>query len=119
MYYTFIFRFHCYNGTRQSETVPPGAQLADDELFARPPDARTPKGWLVDLVNRFGSLNGFQLLLDRFTTGPNLSVPVIAALIRPFGLCYEVLTAHTVNKYFMPIVVSQIKYLLEALKYFH
>ena len=41
----FYFRFHCYNGTRQSDTVPAGtqSQLADDELFARPPDARTPR----------------------------------------------------------------------------
>ncbi|CAB1346500.1 unnamed protein product, partial [Coregonus sp. 'balchen'] len=36
-------KFHIYNGTRPSETVPAGAQLADDELFARPPDPRSPK----------------------------------------------------------------------------
>ena len=59
------------------------------------------------MVNQFGKLDGFQKLLDRFTKGPNLSVPVIAALIRPFGLCYEVLTPHTVEKYFMPVVVSR------------
>ena len=40
------------------------------------------QGWLVDLVNKFGQADGFQLLLDRFTKGPSLSVPVIAALIR-------------------------------------
>ena len=57
------------------------------------------------MVNRFGMLDGFQILLDRFSSGANLSVPVIAAIIRPFGLCYEVLTTHTVQKYFMPIVV--------------
>ena len=66
------------------------------------------QGWLVDLVNKYGKLGGFQLLLDRFTVGPNLSVPVIAALIRPFGLCYEVLTPHVVLQFFMPIVVSQL-----------
>lgn len=36
-------KFHIYNGTRPSETVPAGAQLADDELSARPPDPRSPK----------------------------------------------------------------------------
>lgn len=36
-------KFHIYNGTRPSETVPAGAQLADDELYARPPDPRSPK----------------------------------------------------------------------------
>jgi len=69
------------------------------------------QGWLVDLVNRFGQLNGFHIFLDRFTKGPALSVPVIAALIRPFGLCYEVLTSHTVQKYFMPIVEIVPKFL--------
>ena len=61
-------------------------------------------------MNKFGSLNGFQILLERFTAGGSLSVPVIAALIRPFGFCYEVLTPHTVQKYFMPIVVSYCTY---------
>ena len=53
---SFCLRFHCYNGTRQSESVPPGSQLADDDLFARPPDARTPK------VNHFTE---YILLLQR------------------------------------------------------
>ena len=56
-------------------------------------------------------LDGFQILLDRFSSGANLSVPVIAAIIRPFGLCYEVLTPHTVQKYFMPIVVRFLVFL--------
>ena len=55
---------------------------------------------------RFGSLNGFEILLSRFQSGRNLTVPVIYALIRPFGLCYELLTVHTIVKYLMPIVVS-------------
>ncbi|NXU70492.1 USP9X hydrolase, partial [Oreotrochilus melanogaster] len=36
-------KFHLYNGTRPSETVPAGVQLAEDELYARPPDPRSPK----------------------------------------------------------------------------
>ena len=56
-------------------------------------------------------LDGFQILLDRFSSGANLSVPVIAAIIRPFGLCYEVLTPHTVQKYFIPIVVRFLVFL--------
>ncbi|XP_034042039.1 ubiquitin specific peptidase 9 [Thalassophryne amazonica] len=97
-------KFHIYNGTRPSETVPAGAQLADDELFARPPDPRSPKGWLVDLINKFGTLNGFQMLHDRFMSGQALNVQIIAALIKPFGQCYEFLTLHTVKKYFLPVI---------------
>ncbi|XP_067668544.1 ubiquitin carboxyl-terminal hydrolase 9X-like [Haliotis asinina] len=97
-------KFHTYNGTRPSESVPAGTQPSEESLFARPPDPRTPRGWLVDLVNKFGGLEGFQILLDRFIKAPALSVPIIAALIKPFGQCAEVLTPHTVQKYFMPIV---------------
>ncbi|KAI5107099.1 putative ubiquitin carboxyl-terminal hydrolase FAF-X isoform X3 [Silurus meridionalis] len=97
-------KFHIYNGTRPSETVPAGVQLAEDELFARPPDPRSPKGWLVDLVNKFGTLNGFQILHDRFMSGQALNVQIIAALIKPFGQCYEFLTLHTVKKYFLPVI---------------
>ncbi|KAK7882341.1 hypothetical protein WMY93_028515 [Mugilogobius chulae] len=97
-------KFHIYNGTRPSESVPAGAQLADDELYARPPDPRSPKGWLVDLINKFGALNGFQILHDRFMSGQALNVQIIAALIKPFGQCYEFLTLHTVKKYFLPVI---------------
>ncbi|XP_052462288.1 probable ubiquitin carboxyl-terminal hydrolase FAF-X isoform X8 [Carassius gibelio] len=97
-------KFHIYNGTRPSESVPAGVQLAEDELFARPPDPRSPKGWLVDLINKFGTLNGFQILHDRFMSGQALNVQIIAALIKPFGQCYEFLTLHTVKKYFLPII---------------
>ena len=38
-----LFRFHTYNGTRQSESVPAGATVPDDALYARPPDPRTPR----------------------------------------------------------------------------
>ncbi|XP_039510750.1 probable ubiquitin carboxyl-terminal hydrolase FAF-X isoform X2 [Pimephales promelas] len=97
-------KFHIYNGTRPSESVPAGAQLADDELFARPPDPRSPKGWLVDLINKFGTLNGFQILHDRFMSAQALNVQIIAALIKPFGQCYEFLTLHTVKKFFWPVI---------------
>lgn len=97
-------KFHTFNGTRSSETVQQGSQIPDYELYARPPDPRNPRGWLVDLINLFGKLGGFQILLERFQSGKNLSVPVICALLRPFGFCYEMLTVSTIEKYFMPIV---------------
>lgn len=77
-------KFHSFNSSRQSETVGPTSTLTEEELFARPStDPRNPRGWLVDLINRFGELGGFQLLLDRFQTGKNLSVSVVFALLRP------------------------------------
>lgn len=40
------------------------------------------QGWLVDLINTFGTLNGFQILHDRFITGSALTIQTIAALIK-------------------------------------
>lgn len=55
-------KFHLYNGTRPSETVPAGVQLAEDELYARPPDPRSPK------VSAFSALNiEIRILLPTVT----------------------------------------------------
>ncbi|EHB14576.1 Putative ubiquitin carboxyl-terminal hydrolase FAF-X [Heterocephalus glaber] len=44
------------------------------------------------------------ILHDRFINGSALNVQIIAALIKPFGQCYEFLTLHIVKKYFLPII---------------
>lgn len=54
-------KFHIYNGTRPSETVPAGAQLTDDELFARPPDPRSPKVKRAADRKRFGFIYRLRL----------------------------------------------------------
>lgn len=36
----------------------------------------------MDLINKFGTLNGFQILHDRFMSGQALNVQIIAALIK-------------------------------------
>ncbi|KAK7070589.1 putative ubiquitin carboxyl-terminal hydrolase FAF-X [Halocaridina rubra] len=96
-------KFHTFNGARPAESLSQG-NLSESEIYARSPDPRNPRGWLVDLINAFGKHGGFQILLERFQSGKNLSVPVICALLRPFGLCYEMLTTQTIEKYFMTIV---------------
>ena len=40
------------------------------------------QGWLQDMINLFGNLGGFALLQERIVEGENLTVPLIAALIR-------------------------------------
>ena len=39
----------------------------------------------MDLVNKFGILGGFTILQERVCGGDNLSVPLLAALLR-FGM---------------------------------
>ena len=74
------------------------------EPHAQCVDPRNPKGWLVDLLNRFGFYGGFDRLLQRFCDTNGLTVPLIHALVRPFGQCHALLTQRTLNTYLMPIV---------------
>lgn len=44
--------------------MPPGSDIPDEQLYARPPpDSRSPRGWLVDLINRLiNDINNFYFL---------------------------------------------------------
>lgn len=64
------------------------------------------QGWLVDFLNRFGDLGGFEKIFTRILSSETkLTVPVVVALLKPWGLCYEYLTQSTIKKYFTPIIV--------------
>lgn len=44
--------------------------LEEHTTYAKsPPEPRSPRGWLVDLLNRFGQFGGFDNLLARFNAG--------------------------------------------------
>ncbi|UJR08730.1 hypothetical protein I4U23_012987 [Adineta vaga] len=63
------------------------------------------RGWLVDFINKFGDLGGFDKLLARFISSETkLTVPLVVALLKPWGLCYDYLTQATIKKYFEPII---------------
>lgn len=76
-------KFHTHNASRTPELyknestsnrvqASPWGELDESQIFACcPPDSRNPKGWLVDLINRFGQKNGFENLLKRFNVGIN------------------------------------------------
>ncbi|XP_068629076.1 probable ubiquitin carboxyl-terminal hydrolase FAF isoform X3 [Battus philenor] len=65
-------KFHTFNASRTSEgllvTQPNTGQgsVQEPEIFARSQDHRTPRGWLVHLINVFGQTGGFIKLRDRF-----------------------------------------------------
>ncbi|KAM6149271.1 ubiquitin carboxyl-terminal hydrolase 9X-like [Rhynchocyon petersi] len=107
-------KFHIYNDTHPGESLSSYTQFHEEEVYGHSSDPQSPKGWLVDLINKFGLLNGFQILHDRFINGSALNIQVIAALIKPFGQCYEFLSLHTVQKYFIP-VVEVVPQILEAI----
>lgn len=106
-------KFHIFTSTRagvESSSVKghqqqPGIE-GEEEVYAKCTDQRNPRPWLVDLINRFGRLKGFDMVLSRFQspdTNP-LTIPLVCALLRPFGQCCELLTPATIEKYFLPIV---------------
>lgn len=102
-------RFHQYNATRTSETF----QAAEENktCYAKPSDHRQLRGWLIDLLNRFGSLGGFDKLKKRLCEGENINIPVICAHLRPFGQCAEFLTIETITDSLMPCVRLIKKYM--------
>lgn len=66
------------------------------------------QGWLLDLINKFGDLAGFDRVLARLTASETkLTVALVIALLKPWGLCYEYLTQSTIKKYFAPIIVRE------------
>ena len=109
-------KFHVYNSSRATEETvangeAEGEKKADAGVWALSVDTRQPRGWLVDLLNVFGASGGFQLIHDRITSGNNLTVPLISALVRPFGFCYELLALNTVKQYFLPVIEAVPKFL--------
>lgn len=113
-------KFHSFTSTRiieQRSSISEQnlhEQQQQLEVYAKPTvsDSRSPRHYLIELLNRFGRQNGFGFILERFEKkGKLLSIPLISALIRPFGLCYELLTVGTIEKYLMPIAKMVPKYL--------
>lgn len=71
------------------------------------------------------SMNTSSLLSENMTSSMNsnsplannlsmdqarLTLPVVYALLKPFGQCHELLTVNTITKYLMPILVSFFQY---------
>ncbi|XP_030369464.1 probable ubiquitin carboxyl-terminal hydrolase FAF isoform X2 [Scaptodrosophila lebanonensis] len=70
-------KFNAFNAARQPEcfALPEciWGVLDSNKMFAKPPpEPKNPRGWLVDLINRFGQLGGFDNLLERFNSGLEL-----------------------------------------------
>ncbi|VVC40180.1 Hypothetical protein CINCED_3A020619 [Cinara cedri] len=105
MVFNPLNKFHLFNCTKHTDFILPENISNDYDIFARAPaDSRTPRGWLVDLLNKFGVLGGFKKLSEHFESNKPLTVSIISGLIKPFGNCSELLAEPTILKYFMPIV---------------
>ena len=83
-------------------------------FYATSKGCDVPKLWLVELIDDFGQLDGFEKIKIRFENcvkSNSLNVALVSALIKPFGLCYEYLTEQTVNVYFRELIEEVLKFL--------
>lgn len=69
---------------------------------------------LAQLINHFGACRGFEQVRQRLRQARDLSIAHLAALLRPFGQCYQQLTADTIKSYFLPTVDSVCSHLLSC-----
>ncbi|XP_052894208.1 probable ubiquitin carboxyl-terminal hydrolase FAF [Anopheles moucheti] len=97
----------------------------------QPVETKNPRGWLFNFINQFGVYNGFENFLKRMTVAieqhqrvsasdekmdkardasggggekckGKISLQLLHALLRPFGLCAEYLTVDTIERYLLP-----------------
>lgn len=83
-------------------------------VYATSKCADTPKLWLCELIEDFGTLGGFDKVkahFDHNAKAGTLTVALVSALIRPFGLCHEYLSEQTVTSYFLEMIEEVPKFL--------
>lgn len=106
-------KWHSFNRNQPSDTCTESADL--DSLYAVPIENKHNQeyGWLLDMINIFGQFGGFKMLHNRIINGENLTVPLIAALIKPFGHCAEFLVERVYEEVLIPVVDKIITFLNE------
>jgi ubiquitin carboxyl-terminal hydrolase 9/24 len=107
---TRISRWNLYNGPEPSLTYVQGVDVST--LFARPIDSmkHNMKGRLVDLINIFGQCGGFEKLKKRICER-EFTVPILAAILKPFGHCYGFITPGVYEECIVPVVDKSIEFL--------
>ncbi|XP_078000412.1 uncharacterized protein LOC144453021 [Glandiceps talaboti] len=105
-------RFYACSEFNLYNPVPSDA-MSHTMVYAKSEGSTKSLNTLVHMINLFGKLEGFKIILERFEKAIPC-VPVIAAMLRPFGQCYEYLTEEAVNEYFIPVLTKSYE-LLENL----
>eukprot|EP00064_Thunnus_orientalis_P006179 superscaffoldBa00000632_g6195 len=90
------------------------AEVFGDEanMFAVSPSntyQKEPHGWLVDLVNRFGELEGFTAIQTKLNTD-EIEIACVSALVQPLGVCAEYLNSSLVQPMLDPVIHKMITY---------
>lgn len=95
--------FHIKNKSRQS-TLEQGLVV-----YAKSRGSLEPYGWLLDILNKFGSRGGFDKILSRF--GENVTANEMAALLNPLAVCAQFLNPDTTCSLLSPCMNKAISYI--------
>ncbi|KAK8401660.1 hypothetical protein O3P69_001054 [Scylla paramamosain] len=86
------------------------AAFTGDIIYAKSTSQFEMYGWLMDLINMFGSRGGFELVANRFTSGEDLDAGQMAALLLPLGQCVKFLVKDVVCPVLLPAVNQALQY---------
>lgn len=95
--------FHIKNKSRQS-SLEQGLVV-----YAKSRGSLDPYGWLLDIINKFGSRGGFEKILNKF--GENLTANEMAALLNPLAVCSQFLNPDTTCTLLSPCMNKAISYI--------
>ncbi|XP_040571248.1 ubiquitin carboxyl-terminal hydrolase 9Y [Lepeophtheirus salmonis] len=98
---------HCIFHTTNAKKQPQSRSIFTNDGFRS-------NGTLLDFIEGFGSLGGFDVLYDRLYHPAKSGICLINAIIKPFGLCAEFLSQDILQRYFLPLL-QQIPTYLESL----
>lgn len=94
---------------------------ADDCYAVCPPTSayythasyKEPYGWLVNLINKFAELGGFEEIKKQIETAEKVDAPMLAALLKPLGICASYLNAKVLPKVFSDVFEKTLAYIQE------
>ncbi|XP_064477292.1 ubiquitin carboxyl-terminal hydrolase 24-like isoform X2 [Ornithodoros turicata] len=95
--------FHSKNKNRQSSLEQPLIVYAKTEC------SLDPYGWLLDIINKFGSRGGFDKIEAKFKNG--LTANEMAALLSPLAKCAQFLNSETACSILAPCMARATDYI--------
>lgn len=77
------------------------------------PSYKDPYGWLVNLINKFAELRGFEEIKKQIETADKVDAPMLAALLKPIGICASYLNAKVLSTVFSDVFEKTLQYIQE------
>lgn len=105
--------FHVKNAAKRADTGRWDDVFGMGNWFAVWRNMREPYGWLVNMVNRFAELKGFEHIRDILLKG-TADIAIMAAVLQPVACCADFLNAEVARPLFKP-ALKKVTDVVEAL----